>query len=138
MAIVRYATKGNATGAVLTSALIKDGKDYTLKCIVRKLAAADVGNGAGQTQEANGCLVAQIQGAVFKDIIHCSIIRNALIAGWNAIGDGYHSQIGDAQTLGWKISADGKSLYVKDSTANADAQVVADDTIYILALVGNS
>ncbi|CAK9250412.1 unnamed protein product [Sphagnum jensenii] len=72
----RYAV---TRAAGLTSALIVQGLDYTLKVINRILASSDnnnhgdIGTAAGQTRDnagggAPGCLVAQFQGSIIKDV----------------------------------------------------------------------
>jgi hypothetical protein len=138
MAILRYAKQGNATGAALVSALIVHGQDYTLKSIKRTLTAADVGANAGQTQHANGCLIAQFQGAKIKDVIHFSVFHLDG-AEWNIIFDGKHNpaDASHRSSIGWKLSADSSSLYVRDRSNNAATLLTAADYIQALIVLGN-
>lgn len=136
MAILRYATQSNATGAALTSALITKGEDYTFKSIKRILAAADVGNAAGQTQHANGCLVVQFSGAIIKDVVHFSVFRPG--GGWNRIADNiYAAAAANVFNTGWAISADGASLLLRDQGTGAPGLLVAGDFIQALVVLGN-
>ena len=95
MAILRYANQTNpnpAGAAGLTSAIIVQGLDYTLKVINRVLASSDnnnhgdIGTAAGQTRDgtgggAPGCLVAQFQGMIIKDVVSFSVFRPAVAGG---------------------------------------------------------
>ena len=132
MAIIRCATQTNATGAALTSAVVVDGRDYTLKSIKRVLAAADVGNGAGQTQNAAGLLVAQFVGATVKDVVNFSIYRPS--GGdpvWTQLLDGFYA--GDALlSVSWTVKGNG--LYLRETT---NAILATGDIIQFLVVVGN-
>ena len=141
MSMMRYAVKENATGVALTSALIIDGKDYTFKSIKRVLAAEDVGNGAGQTQHAAGCLVAQFAGSLVKDVVNFSVYRPLAggdAVGWISLIDGWHNPLDLTHLfkVSWK-AAEG-SLRLRDFGNNAAVQLVAGDILQFLVVTGNS
>lgn len=143
MSIIRYASQANITGAALVSALIIDGADYALKSIKRILAAADIGNGAGQTYDATGggapgCLVATISGSLIKDVVSFDVSRPTV-----ADGRTYYKKIDglfatSTNSYQWTLSADQKSLYIFDASTNAAARLVAGDIIQFLIVTGNS
>jgi hypothetical protein len=138
--VVRYATVTNTTGAALTSALLVDGKEYALRSVKRTFVAADIGAGAGQTQHANGCLIAQFSGCFIKDVVHFSMFRDLSADGFLDILDGFHNVANVAHLfqVGWKIGTDGQSLYLRDAGNNAATQLVAADILQVLVLTGNS
>jgi hypothetical protein len=142
MTIVRHTFIDNNLNpaAPLTSALKVDGKDFTLKVIRRDFVAADIGVNAGQTQHADGCLVAQIQGAHIDSVVHFSIFRTDGTQ-WHNIMDGKISPDrtpANIQKIGWKISNDKLSLYARDGGNNVAVQLVANDYIYVFMLVSNT
>jgi hypothetical protein len=138
--VIRYGAVTNTTGAVLTSALLVDGKEYSLRAVKRTFAVADIGANAGQTQHAAGCLVAQFSGCFIKDVIHFSMFRDLGADGFLDILDGFHSiaNVGHLFQVGWKIGVDGQSLYLRDAGNNAATLLVANDILQALVLTGNS
>lgn len=153
MAILRYAIQGNSTGAALTSALITQGKDYALKTIRRTLTAADVGANAGQTQDngeldSSGCLVAQFSGALIKEVLAFDVYRPGSNGegvapnpgtGWSrTINNFSDGDAGHISSYAWRISTDGSSLYLKDSSTDAGTQLAANDFVVVSLLLGNT
>lgn len=154
MAQVRHLDITNATGALLTSVPVNLGQDYAFQTVRFTFSAADVGNGAGQTADTasnptTGFLFAQIQGAVFKNVISLSLIKpaaatNVTIFNYFTIGDsGFPgwTKIGYRivnQTLGAGVIL--SSLYILDSGTAGDVQamIVAGDTLAVAFELGNT
>jgi hypothetical protein len=120
--VIRYSTVTNTTGAVLTTALVADGKEYALKAVTRTFAAADIGNAVGQTQNATGALAAQFQGSVIKDVLEFQLFRA-------------NSPIGSAQNIDYILSPDLKSIYAHDGGA---IDIQAGDSLRMLLVTGNN
>ena len=140
--VIRYTDVINATGAVLTptTGLIIEGKDGSLKGFKRVLAAIDVGVEAGKTRDASdptgGCLVATVKGAKIKQVLVFEAFRPA--AATNATFN-YALTATAAHFFkpGWRISADGYSLYLHDAGDDATTFLVAGDFISVAMILGN-
>ena len=154
MAILRYANQTNpnpAGAAGLTSAIIVQGLDYTLKVINRVLASSDnnnhgdIGTGVGQTRDnagggAPGCLVAQFQGAIIKDVVSFSVFRPAVAGGrtfYQRLDGILDGQAGHQSLYEWTLSTDRQSLYVYDLSANAASYLAGGDLLKFLIVLGN-
>jgi hypothetical protein len=154
MAILRYANQTNpnpAGAAGLTSAIIVQGVDYTLKVINRVLASSDnnnhgdIGTGVGQTRDnagggAPGCLVAQFQGAIIKDVVSFSVFRPAVAGGrtfYQRLDGILDGQAGHQSLYEWTLSTDRQSLYVYDLSANAASFLAGGDMLKFLVVLGN-
>lgn len=140
--VIRYADVINATGAVLTTAtgLIIDGKDGSEKAFRRVLAAIDVGTEAGKTRDASdptgGCLVCTVKGAKIKQVTGFQLFRPANAT--NQVFNYVQSATADQFfKYGWRISADGYSLYLHDAGSHATTQLVATDFIAVKLVLGN-
>lgn len=140
--VIRYTDVTNTTGAVLTTAtgLIIDGKDGSLKEFRRVLAAIDVGPEAGKTRDGTdptgGCLVCTVKGAKIKAVTGFQMFRPA--AATNATFN--YFQVATAAQFfkyGWRISADGYSLYLHDAGSDATTFLVAGDFIDVQLILGN-
>lgn len=133
MAIIRCATQTNTTSKALTSAVVVDGRDYTLKSIKRVLAAADIGDGAGQIQNASGCLIAQFVGANVKDVVNFSVYRpeEADEVIWTQLLDGYYTD-SKLLSVSWAVKDNG--LYLREFF---NKLLKAGDIIQFLVVVGN-
>jgi len=133
---VRYKLVTNTTGAALTAAGVPagDGDDKLYRVIERVFAAADIGNGAGQTQNAGGCIV------------------DVLPAGTNALileGAAYKVNAGAARrldnltlaagaqiaSLSYSIDAN-NAVRVVDAGNNATVQLAANDYVVIKLTIG--
>lgn len=140
--VIRYTDVTNATGAVLTptTGLVIEGKDGAEKAIRRVLAAIDVGTEAGKTRDGTdptgGCLVCTFKGAKIKQITGFERFRPA--AATNATFN-YVQEATAAQFFkyGWRISADGYSLYLHDAGSDATTFLVAGDFIAVKVVLGN-
>ena len=154
MAILRYANQTNpnpAGAAGLTSAIIVQGLDYTLKVINRVLASSDnnnhgdIGTGVGQTRDnagggAPGCLVAQFQGMIIKDVVSFSVFRPAVAGGrtfYQRLDGILDGQAGHQSLYEWTLSTDRQSLYVYDLSANAASYLAGGDLLKFLIVLGN-
>jgi len=141
--VIRYTDVTNGTGAVLTTTtgLVIDGKDGSHKAFRRVLAAIDVGTEAGKTRDATnptgGCLVCTVQGAKIKMVTGFELFRPAAatVTIFNYV------QRSNATPhffkYGWRISADGYSLYLHDAGDNAETFLVAGDFIAVNLVLGN-
>ena len=155
MAILRYAIQTNPTPAAaagLTSALILQGQDYTLKNIRRVLASSDnnnhgdIGTAAGQTRDAigggaPGCLIAQFQGATIKDVVSLTFYRPVVAGGrtfYRMMDNFYTATAGQISQYEWTVSTDGVSLYVYDASNNAACYLAGGDIVQALVVVGNA
>jgi hypothetical protein len=79
VASVRHSEFTNTTGAVVAAggATVEKGQDYGFEVVSRTLAAADVGNGVGQTQHAQGMIFAEFQGVTVKSVTSLEVYRVA-------------------------------------------------------------
>lgn len=126
MAILRHAEQKNITGAPLTKSDLKDGRDYKELSIERLFAAIDVGTEAGKTQHAAGCLVGTIEGGIIYKILTYTIQKGDPFADFS-LNKG-------TTTGGIKISADKKSVYIREDTEGA--VIAAGDSLKITVLIG--
>jgi hypothetical protein len=140
--VIRYADVINATGAVLTptTGLVIEGKDGSLKSFTRVLAAIDVGTEAGKTRDATdptgGCLVCTVKGAKIKKVKVFQMFRTAAATNQNF----NYFQLATAAHFfkyGWRISADGYSLYLHDAGSDATTFLVAGDFFEVELILGN-
>lgn len=141
--VVRYAEVTNGTGAVLTTTtgLVIDGQNYSDKILKRTLAAIDLGTEAGKTRDASdptgGCLLVTVKGAKIKGVGAFQAFRPTTIT--NA---SFNCVLTSTATphyfkYGWRISADGYSLYLYDAADNAETRLAADDFIMFSLILGN-
>lgn len=154
MAILRYATQTNPTpagAAGLTSALIVQGLDYTLKVINRILASSDnnnhgdIGTAVGQTRDnagggAPGCLVAQFQGSIIKDVVSFDVFRPVVAGGrtfYRRLDGSVDGAAAHHSIYEWTLSNDRQSLYVYDLSANAASYLRGGDLLKFLIVLGN-
>ena len=144
MAILRTFTQLNTVGAALTSANtppITIGEDYSFKFVSRVFAAADIGNAAGQTQNANGAIVATFSGAIIKGIVNLDVYRPNGV--WNMLIENIYptGALGNFMSLSWQIvnntSANTSTLLIRDGAAGAPGQLAANDFIQALVVLGN-
>lgn len=140
--VVRYADITNTTGAVLTPAtgLITYGKEGGSKFFKRTFAAADIGNAAGQTIDATnpalGCLLVTIAGATIKEIGAFQLFRPTVVRGSTFNISPFSTTAPLVYAYGFRISADGQSVYVLDNGA-AGVQIIAADFIQFELIFGN-
>lgn len=140
--VIRYADVINGTGAVLTTTtgLVIEGKDGSHKAFRRVLAAIDIGNGAGKTQDASdptgGCLVCTVKGAKIKAVTGFQLFRPAVAtnATFNYVQEATAAHF---FKYGWRISADGYSLYLHDAGDDATTLLAAGDFIAVNLILGN-
>lgn len=136
VASVRYSATTNNTGAVIVpgGALIASGQDYALETVSRTLAAIDVGNSAGKTQDAAGMIFAEFQGAEVKNVISVTVLRTANNYSYNFLGT-------DAVTLnvGFRIVNSGgvSTLRFQDSASGAAGRVAAGDVVVVTLALGS-
>jgi hypothetical protein len=134
---VRYSSITNGTGAAVVAggALINQGQDYAAECVNRVLAAADIGNAAGQTQHAQGMIFAEFQGALIKKIISVSIMRTA--GGFAKFFTGSDAV---AALPGFSITnaAGVSTLRLNDTATGAGGQLAAADEVIVILELGNS
>jgi len=140
--VIRYAEVTNGTGAVLTTTtgLVIDGKDGGHKAFKRVLAAIDVGTDAGKTRDntdpTGGCLVATVKGAKIKAVTGFQVFRPAVAT--NATFNYVQGATADHFfKYGYRISADGYSLYLHDAGDDAATQLAANDFIAVNLVLGN-
>lgn len=140
--VVRYTDVINSTGAVLTTAtgLVVDGKDGGLKVYRRVLAAIDVGTEVGKTRDNTdptvGCLVVTIKGAKIKGVVGFQAFRPT-VATNATFNQALFATAGESFKYGWKMSADGNSLYVLDIGSSAETRLAAGDFIEVALITGN-
>jgi hypothetical protein len=134
---IRYREITNTTGvAVLPGgALINFGKDIATETINVTLAAADVGAGAGQTQNANGMILAEFKGAQIKQVISTVVLRTAAgfayeFLGTDAVSANYGFSITNVDTI--------STLRLKDLPTGAAGRLAAGDEIIVTLSIGNS
>lgn len=135
VASVRHTDFTNATGAVVAAggATVEKGQDYGFEIVKRTLAAIDVGNAAGKTQDANGMIFAEFKGVTIKNVT----LEVQRIAG----GFNYNfTYLTDARAYpGFKVTtANGVStLRVRDG-GSGNGLLVAGDIVIATVEVGNS
>lgn len=135
--VVRHFDLTNTTGAAVLpgGATIEKGQDYATQEITVTIAAADVGGGAGQTQEAAGMIFAEVYGSLIKRVISESVVRTAG-------GFDYFFQGSDIVTkkIGFKIvNTDGKStLRLIDAASGGAGRLAAGDKVVVIVELGNS
>lgn len=141
--VIRYTTIVNSTGAVLTpeTGLVTSGKEGSDKLFRRVFSAADVGTGAGQTRDGTdptmGCLLVSITGATIKGVFGDGLYRPT--AATNATFDRrlYATVTPQVVIYGFRISPDGKSVYILDSGSAAATQIAVNDYLTFSLVVGN-
>lgn len=143
--VVRYTVITNPNAAILTVANANSGDDFSEQWVKRIFRAEDVGANVGQTRDATdptvGCLVAQFTGSRVIDILITSPYRTAPATNRDFSGP----VIGTANNtskVDYRVSYDAtsgiSSIYIFDRAAANPGQIVANDWIYILPLVGDS
>jgi|SRR5690349_11660121 hypothetical protein len=137
-AVVRHSTFTNTTGAAVVAggASLEMEKNYSAHTREITLAAADVGNAAGQTQNAAGMLVAEVEGADIKRVVSVQVFRLAN----NFLMQVIPAVAADPNlTYGTRIiDVNGVStLRLLDSTAAGAGRLAAGDIVVINFLVGN-
>jgi hypothetical protein len=134
---IRHSVIENTTGAAVVAdgAIINYGQDYAGQSIDRKIVAADVGAGAGQTQHAAGMIFAEFQGAVIKRVVSASIVRTT--GGFDYFFQGSDTV---SNNIGFSITnTDGKStLRIKDAPSGGAGRLVANDHVIVILELGNS
>ena len=156
MAQVRHLDVTNTSNpaVLLTSVPINVGQDYAFQTVRWTFTATDVGNGAGQTADTasnptTGFLFAQVNGAVFKNVISLSLIKPA--AATNVTIFNFFT-FGDLATPGWvnigyrivnQTLGNGvilSSLYILDrgTPGDAAATIASGDTLAVAFELGNT
>ncbi len=137
VASVRHTEFTNATGAVVAAggATVEKGQDYGFDVVSRTLAVADVGAGAGQTQDAAGMIFAEFKGVTIKSVGSVQVYRDA--------GDGFFYSFtyltDDWASPGYKIvTANGVSTLMFRDNAIANGLLIATDKVVITVEIGNS
>lgn len=149
--VVKYSVVKNTTGAVLTSALtdVAGGQQYNLNVIKRVFAAADIGNAAGQTQNAAGCLVGQVEGCRILSVVSMMLVRPAAQAAGSVQDVILNSVTGTTanppvfQTYNksqFIISPDGSKVYYSCVSQNAGGNInaAAGDYLVLTLATGNT
>jgi hypothetical protein len=139
VAVVRHAELTNTTGAAVLAggAIVDVGQDYGFESVTRTLAAADVGAGARQIQNATGMIFAEFRGATIKSVT-LEVQRDAAGDGTGFFYNFYY--LTDARAyVGYKIvTANGIStLFVRDGGAG-NGLLIATDKIVAHIELGNS
>lgn len=154
MADIRYGIITNSTPAAaagLTSALLIDGTDLSLKAISRTLASSDnnnhgdIGTGVGQTRDnrgggAPGCLIFQTAGALILDVLNFSVFRPVVAGGrtfYRRIDGAIDGAAAHHSIYQWSLSTDKKSLYIFDLSAHAASYLAGGDILKFLVVTGN-
>jgi hypothetical protein len=139
--VIRYTEVVNATGAVFTpvAALTTSGKEGTLKHYKRTFAAIDIGTEAGKTRSDDGCLLVTITGATIKDIAYAQLWETEVINGRTySMMMNVPPAADQFDSVGLRISADGKSIYIIDKGLVEDGNSIGvDDYIRFGLIVGN-
>lgn len=139
VASVRHRFITNTTGAAVVAggATIDYGDDNGFETVARKLTAADIGNGAGQIQNATGMICAEFRGATIKSVT-LEIQRDAAGDGTGFFYNFYYLTNAPA-SVGYKIvTAKGIStLFIRDGGAG-NGLLTANDSIIAFIQLGNS
>jgi hypothetical protein len=141
--VIRYTEIVNATGAALTpiTGLVTTGKEGSDKYFKRIFAPADIGVGVGQTQDnanpTGGCLLVTIAGATIKEVGKFELYRPTVKTVTTFNDRVFATSTPHIFRYGYRISADGKSIYIFDSGDNAATQIAAADFISFSLIVGN-
>lgn len=136
VASVRHTDFTNATGAVVAAggATVEKGQDYATHTISRTLAAIDVGNAAGKTQDAAGMIFAEFAGVVAKSVVSISIFRAGVL--FMAGGDAATTVV--AKPKYTITTANGISTVRLIDTAAGVGLMAAADVVVMAIEVGNS
>lgn len=125
----------NTTGAVLTTTgdQYKKGNPASLEQFARVFAAADVGANAGQTQNANGCLLISIDSGYIVVATHAFYKKNGV---WRKEATNLQTANNPYSTTALSRSDDYKKLYIRDFAAHADGRIAADDHVIVTMKIG--
>jgi len=143
--VVRYTVVTNPNAAILTVANANSGDDFSEQWVKRVFRASDVGVNLGQTRDATdptvGCLVAQFNGSRVIDILITSPYRTAVATNRDfsgpVIGTANNTSKVDYR-VEYNANSGISSIYIFDRSAGAPGQIVANDWIFILPLLGDS
>lgn len=130
-------------GALPTSVTLipqtNDGQQFNVQYFQRIFSAAEIGNGAGQTQHDNGLLAVSIEAGRILAVTSLMTLKTVGGgAGWhqivtNAIIDGQNARTNRSS---FNITDNGKSLRWKDEATHADLRVAAGDYLMIGLIIG--
>jgi hypothetical protein len=152
---VRHTDIVNNTAAPILSysplIRINGGNDRALEVVNRTIIAAEIGAGAGQTQDNSqpaaglpeGLLFAQFQGAAIQSVVH-ACIKETFASAHNSftsfawargafVSELAFMVINSMQGNGLLIS----SLYLRDLGNDVATQIVAGDRVLVVLEVGN-
>ena len=144
--VVRY-VEIDGGDALLTTANADSGDEFASQIVTRVFTAADVGEGAGQTQDTTsdptqGCLCAQFSGSRIRAISGLQLWRTStgahttdfnfveLGAGANTVAIGLH--------VGYNAQTGVSNIYLLDKAADADGLIVAGDWVTFEVHFGDS
>lgn len=129
----RYKSVTNGTGAALTVAGVDqtDGNDRLVRTVVRPYAAADIGAGAGQTQNAGGCIIDALP--VGTNVL--AIIAQTFRAG-RSIDNLTLNAGAQIASLTYSYNAADGTIRVVDAGNNAAVLLVAGDITMATLLLG--
>ncbi|MDW0271702.1 MAG: hypothetical protein QN834_09895 [Nitrososphaeraceae archaeon] len=138
VASVRHTSFTNTTGAVVVAggATVEKGQDYGLEVVSRTLAAVDIGDQPGETQDAAGMIFAEFKGVVIKCVTSLEVFR---VAG--GITYAFYYLIDERAYPGYSITtANGVSTlnFQDGATAAGNGLLVAGDIVRMTVAIGNS
>jgi hypothetical protein len=134
-ASVRYKVVTNTTGAALTAAGIvgNDGDDKQYKVIARRLTAADIGNAAGQTQNATGALVYALpEGSKAASVL---LVKGVTYRNGRMIDNLVNAAAANIPNFAYRQV--GLNIVVLD-TAGTGMQLAADDLVVVELVIGST
>ncbi|MGN6560763.1 MAG: hypothetical protein ACTHJ2_09590 [Candidatus Nitrosocosmicus sp.] len=135
-AVIRHSDFTNGTGAVVVAggAPVEIEANNSIHSRSVTLTNSDVGNAAGQTQHANGMIIAELEGSDFKRVICLEVFRLS-----NNFYYKFDYRIDATANYGTRIiNANGKSTLMFRDGAAGNGLLLAGDIVTVTFEAGNS
>lgn len=145
-AAIRYTGLINTTGALITEPTITLGDDLATQVIMRKISAAEIGTGKGQTQDATdpktGLLFAKCYGPPIQAVTSVTLMKPATINQTGLEWEYFPTVIGD-QIVNIAFAIDdpingASSIYILDNGTDDSTRIVDGDVVLMTIAIGSA